>query len=390
MKKNRKNIWLNNFDYSSDGAYFFTICTKNKEHFFGEIKNGVMCVNTVGKIAWKCWKKIPEHFPNVKLQEFIVMPNHIHGVLWIQSKETGNAERDYHHSKDEKCRGRISSPHRENNIKNVVLEKQNIKRNENIRPLHSPMSDAKSEFLSSIIREFKMSVTKYCNQKNISFTWQKSFYNRIIRNKKELETFCKYTKYSPVNWEKDEENIFPKKNIFLALGSNVGDRKKMLEAAVNEIKKIATIKKYSHIWESAPWGETDQEAFLNAVIEIETKKNPYIFLEEIQNIEKKIGRKKRYKWGPREIDIDILFWGNETVGTRFIAPKEIDTINRVPIENVIIPHPFWQKRDFVIFPMADIAPDFLPPKSTNTIHEWKDMFPHTEIRKYGDFFKDMK
>lgn len=84
MVLNRKSIRLKEYDYSQNGAYFVTICTHNKEHLFGKI--GDMWEPTdFGKIADECWYAIPEHYPNVELDAFIVMPNHIHGIIWIQN-----------------------------------------------------------------------------------------------------------------------------------------------------------------------------------------------------------------------------------------------------------------------------------------------------------------
>ena len=78
-KPNRHPFW----NYSSDGAYFVTICTKNREHFFGEISGGKMVLNDVGEIAQNFWAEIPHHLSGVKLLDFVVMPNHIHGIIWI-------------------------------------------------------------------------------------------------------------------------------------------------------------------------------------------------------------------------------------------------------------------------------------------------------------------
>jgi len=81
--RNRKRNRLANFDYSSSRAYFVTICTANREHFFGEIRENKMILNDCGEITQKCWQEIPVHFLNVKLDEFIVMPNHTHGIIRI-------------------------------------------------------------------------------------------------------------------------------------------------------------------------------------------------------------------------------------------------------------------------------------------------------------------
>lgn len=74
---------LQTWDYANNGAYFITICTQNREHFFGNIKNGIMQLSEIGKLAAQFWHEIPNHFPMVELGNFVVMPNHIHGILII-------------------------------------------------------------------------------------------------------------------------------------------------------------------------------------------------------------------------------------------------------------------------------------------------------------------
>ncbi len=80
---------LRGYDYASEGAYFITICTHNREHFFGEIADGKMHLNEIGKLAEKYWAEIPDHFPDVELGNFVIMPNHTHGILIIK-KSVGN------------------------------------------------------------------------------------------------------------------------------------------------------------------------------------------------------------------------------------------------------------------------------------------------------------
>ena len=81
--KNRKLNRLKGYDYSQNGWYFTTICVKNREHFFGKIIDGKIYLSITGKIIKKCWQEIPMHFPDAKLDEFIIMPNHIHGIILI-------------------------------------------------------------------------------------------------------------------------------------------------------------------------------------------------------------------------------------------------------------------------------------------------------------------
>jgi len=134
-------------------------------------------------------------------------------------------------------------------------------------------------------------------------------------------------------------------NIFLGLGSNLGDKEKNILTAIEEIKKIAEVKKVSDFYKSKAWGKTDQPDFANAVMEISTDIEPDELLKKLKGIEKKLGRIDREKWGPREIDIDILFWDQEIINTK----------------DLTIPHPHWNERDFVTIPIKQIAPNFQPP-----------------------------
>ncbi len=82
-RHHRRSIRLKGYDYTQPGAYFITICTHERVHFFGAVVNGVMRLNDAGRIAAQCWRDIPAHFPRVQLDAFVIMPNHIHGVLGI-------------------------------------------------------------------------------------------------------------------------------------------------------------------------------------------------------------------------------------------------------------------------------------------------------------------
>jgi 2-amino-4-hydroxy-6-hydroxymethyldihydropteridine diphosphokinase len=143
-------------------------------------------------------------------------------------------------------------------------------------------------------------------------------------------------------------------DIFLGIGSNMGKREKNILSSLQEIQGIALIKRVSHIFQSKPWGKKDQPDFLNMVICVHTDVTPENFLKALQKIEKKIGRKQREKWGMREIDLDILFWGDRMLST--------DILN--------IPHPYWKERSFVLVPMAEMAPNFIPPSCSAPIRSF--------------------
>ncbi|MCL2888589.1 MAG: 2-amino-4-hydroxy-6-hydroxymethyldihydropteridine diphosphokinase [Elusimicrobia bacterium] len=128
--------------------------------------------------------------------------------------------------------------------------------------------------------------------------------------------------------------------VYLALGSNVGDRAQNLRAAVAEIKKIARVIVVSSVYQSKPQGFAEQPDFFNAAIKIETDIPPLELLRQIKDIEKRLGRAPSFKNGPRVIDIDIIFYGVEKINT----------------ENLTVPHPRYKERDFVILPLAEINP----------------------------------
>lgn len=139
---------------------------------------------------------------------------------------------------------------------------------------------------------------------------------------------------------------------YLLLGSNVGNREKNLADAQKYIhERIGTVTKKSKIYNTEPWGERDQDDFLNQALEIDTKLKPKKILEKIAEIEKLMDREETYKWGPREIDIDILTYGDEMI-------SEMD---------LTIPHPFIHERKFTLMPLAEIAPDLYHPIMGATI-----------------------
>ena len=173
---------LQNWDYGANGAYFITICTKNREHYFGEISNGVMQLNELGLLAQKYWFEIPQHFPFVELGNFVIMPNHTHGILIID-KSFDNAVETLH------CNvSTIANTNRNNADKNEQMAK--------ISP--EPGS------VSTIIRSFKSVVSKNARLIHADFGWQTRFFDHIIRNTQSFDTIQNYIANNPLNWEKDK------------------------------------------------------------------------------------------------------------------------------------------------------------------------------------------
>ena len=136
------------------------------------------------------------------------------------------------------------------------------------------------------------------------------------------------------------------KGIYLLLGSNLGNSKEILDHAVSEIEHdIGDIINTSSIYKTKAWGMEDQPDFLNQVVEIESSFSPEVLLEKVNKIEEKLGRVRLIKWQARIIDIDILYYGNVIIKSK----------------DLVIPHPENENRNFVLAPMAEIAPDFIHP-----------------------------
>ena len=144
----RKSIRLKGYDYTQAGLYFITICCQNRECLFGNIINGEMILNDAGNIAKECWLAIPNHFPNVVLHEFVIMPNHIHGIIELKTKSVG-AEN--------------FPPHISMGVNDSMGANDDS-------PLRSP-----SKTIGSIVRGFKIGVTKWFrNNTDHKTIWQRN------------------------------------------------------------------------------------------------------------------------------------------------------------------------------------------------------------------------
>ena len=161
---NPKSNRLPNYDYRSNWWYFITICTKNRENYFGEIIDGKMILNEMWKIAEKYYLEIIEHFPFVILDEFVIMPNHIHFIAVINNPE----EKEYKYPKG-------------------------------LEPLIK-------KSISSFANQFKGVIKKWCNKNGFeNFEWQSKFHDRIIRNEDEYKAIRYYIRNNIKNWENDKE-----------------------------------------------------------------------------------------------------------------------------------------------------------------------------------------
>ena len=171
----RKHQRLKDYDYSQDGIYFLTFCCYKKQCFLWEIIEGKMVLNEYGKIVEKCWSDIPEHFDNIELWEFIVMPNHVHWIVQIVWHSlVGTAD-----------------------LLSLQWDKP-----------HSKWQNRTKMILSKVIQWHKSSVTRRIRQEynDYEFTWQRSFYDVIIKNEDQLSKTKEYIKNNPLKWELDSNN----------------------------------------------------------------------------------------------------------------------------------------------------------------------------------------
>jgi REP element-mobilizing transposase RayT len=177
-KHHRRSVRLQGYDYSGPGAYYITICAWNRECIFGEIIDGEMKLNEYGKVVHREWMCTGNIRPNVELDEFVIMPNHIHGILAIN--------------------------YRMNVLRRGMPRRGVLPYTPANVGLRSP-----SQTIGAIIRGFKSTVTKsiniLCNTPGIP-VWQRNYFEHVIRNEKELFRIREYIRINPVQWDMDEEN----------------------------------------------------------------------------------------------------------------------------------------------------------------------------------------
>jgi REP element-mobilizing transposase RayT len=173
-------IRLQKWDYNWNASYFITICTENRAHFFGEIINKKIHLSEVGQIAQQIWLEIPKQFDYVKLEAFIVMPNHIHGIVHVSK----------------------TNEHYKIDNQNVITQFQG-----GITKGKNPMLH---QNLSRIMRWYKGRVTYEARKINTNFGWQSRFYENRIRNSVSHDNITRYIIKNPELWKEDRFNETPK------------------------------------------------------------------------------------------------------------------------------------------------------------------------------------
>jgi len=176
---NRQSMRLQGYDYSSPGYYFITICTQNMQRIFGDVIDGKMHLNDFGVVVRNEWIKTEAIRDNINLDAFVIMPNHVHGIIEIIDKNP------------------IVGANRDSPLRNRIFINDSIYR----AKFESPSNN-----LGAIIRGYKSAVTKQINQIRKTpgaKTWQRGYYDHIIRNEESLFHIREYIKCNPMNWNKD-------------------------------------------------------------------------------------------------------------------------------------------------------------------------------------------
>jgi len=155
--------------------------------------------------------------------------------------------------------------------------------------------------------------------------------------------------------------------VYFALGSNLGNRLSNLRHAVDHFPPHISLIASSPVYETPPWGLLDQPIYLNQVVEVETSLVPLDLLDYIKDVERNMGRVETVRYGPRLIDIDILFYDNFTID----------------LPSLKIPHPHIAERAFVLVPLAELIPDKYLPSAQMTIKELRDLIDTSEITQYS-------
>ena len=184
----RRSIRLKDYDYSQPGAYFVTICAKSRGSVFGGIKDGIMHLTDAGRTVKSIWNDLPNHYPNISLDAFIIMPNHVHGIIVISDQKHGQA-------RDLPLRA-ISD---DSDVGASLVGALNAS---SVPTLCEIVGAFKSKSTNEYIRGIKQFGWPPFQGK----LWQRNYYDHIIRDEKSLEQTREYVFNNPLKWDYDDEN----------------------------------------------------------------------------------------------------------------------------------------------------------------------------------------
>ncbi len=203
----RRSLRLPDYDYSRPGAYFVTMVTFQREHLFGEIKDGEMHKNVAGKIVWEIWQSLPSRYPNISLDEAVVMPNHFHGIVVIEENPVDEAGEAAIHELpppwDELPPPWDEFPPPWDELPPPWDELPKQPDKESYRLARRKM------LLPLVMGYFKMNSAKriniLLNSSGVPI-WQRNYYERIVRNGPAYNSIRQYIRSNPTSWNKDKEN----------------------------------------------------------------------------------------------------------------------------------------------------------------------------------------
>jgi REP element-mobilizing transposase RayT len=202
FKHHRRSIRLRGYDYAQAGAYFFTICEVNRECIFGDIVGGEMRPNQFGEIVLKWWNELPNYYPPVQLDEFAVMPNHLHGIIVIANVGAGSPRLNNDSSRPDNDSPRPNNDSSRLNIGASRDEGQPDKGRGDPAP-------TEKRTLGQLVGYFKFQITKEINQirdGGYANLFQRDYYEHIIRNEREWNVIAEYIRNNPANWPADLDN----------------------------------------------------------------------------------------------------------------------------------------------------------------------------------------
>lgn len=212
------------WDYTRNAAYFVTICTLNRHHYFGKVSNGKMILSGAGVLADVFWHEIKNHHKYVELDAFVVMPNHIHGILIINKPNEKREEEKNDFGKEDQRKeenGNNYSRYQEENEDSIYREEDGdsstvVACNDSTgftkkedSPINTEFSQhmaaisPKKDSLPSILRSYKSAVTKHANRLGFEFGWQSKYHDHIIRDEAAYQRIAKYIENNPSKWKED-------------------------------------------------------------------------------------------------------------------------------------------------------------------------------------------
>ncbi len=189
-KHHRHSLRINKYNYSLPGAYFITICTYRKENILGYMIDGKIELNVLGKITVREWLKTFQIRKNIQLDEYVIMPNHFHGIIILTENDGHNSSCPYKNNQNPyKCRGTMHRAHPST-----------------YESFGKPIPGS----IPTIIRMFKSAVTREIKRLDYPFLysiWQRNYYEHVIRNERELNRIREYIQSNPLRWQYDIENL---------------------------------------------------------------------------------------------------------------------------------------------------------------------------------------